>query len=80
MPPCQPAARRGAAFWLLLIGATVFLSLEPGLFLVVLAVSLAALALTWTVLLARLLLLDALSAHHTRTLPRSASSQDPAGR
>jgi hypothetical protein len=44
--------------------ATLFLSLEPGFFLVVLSLGLSALALTWILMLGRLLILDALARRH----------------
>jgi hypothetical protein len=62
MPPCRPIVRHSARFWVLLIGATIFQCLEPGLFLVVLALGLSALALVWIVLLAGMLLRDAFEA------------------
>ena len=60
MPAASPAIQRRASFWLLMIGTTIFLSIEPALFLVVLAVGLSALAVWWILLMARMLLLDAL--------------------
>jgi hypothetical protein len=67
MQPCRPARRR-PWFWLLVAGIVVFMSLEPSLFLVALALGLSVLALFWILLLARLLVLDAL-----RALPRALS-------
>jgi len=61
MPPCRPAVRHGVVFWLVLTGATLLMSLEPGLFLVVLALALSGVTLVWLVMLARLLLFDALA-------------------
>jgi hypothetical protein len=52
------ARRRGMRFWLLVLGLTVFLTLEPALFLVVLALGLSALTLTWILILVRFLILD----------------------
>ena len=56
----RPAGHRGGLFWSVVAGATIFLSLEPALFLVLLALALSAVAVTWMVLLLRLLILDAL--------------------
>jgi len=67
--------RRRAPFWLLLVGATIFLSLEPSLFLVVLALALSALTLTWIVLLARFLVFDALMGRAARTHEDTPPSQ-----
>jgi len=57
---------RGVSFWLLVAFTTVFISLEPGFFLVVLAVGLSALTITWIMMLARLLILDAWARRSTR--------------
>jgi hypothetical protein len=54
------ATRHRVSFWLLVIATTVFLSLEPALFLVVLALGLSAVTLWWIVLLAYMLVSDAL--------------------
>ncbi|MBI3784440.1 MAG: hypothetical protein HY270_13675 [Deltaproteobacteria bacterium] len=51
--------RRGPLFWVVVAVTTVFISLEPGFFLVVLAVGLSALTATWIMMLVRLLVLDA---------------------
>lgn len=55
----RPGGRRARFFWVLLITATVLLTLEPALFLVLLALALSAIAVTWIVLLARMLVLEA---------------------
>jgi hypothetical protein len=72
MQPCRPTTRprttrRGVWFWLLVIGATMFMTLEPSLFLVTVAVGLSLLALFWILLLAGLLVGDAV-AYATRHL------------
>ena len=51
--------RHGPWFWLVVVVTTVFISLEPSFFLVALAVGLSALTVTWIMMLARLLILDA---------------------
>jgi len=63
MTPCQSVehtrtGRRPRWFWLMVAVAAIFMSLEPSLFLVTLAL---ALALWWILLLARLLIGDALA-------------------
>ncbi len=60
----QPSPRRRTSFWLLVAGLAAFLSLEPGFFLVALAVALSLLTVTWIVMLIRVLLLDALGHGH----------------
>ena len=79
MQPCRPlaspraaSARRSVWFWLLVLGTAVFMSLEPSLFLVTLAVGLSLLALFWILLLARLLVSDAI-AYATQRLSSSSS-------
>jgi hypothetical protein len=84
MSPCRPAAlprsaRRRPWFWLLVAGIAVFMSLEPSLFLVTLALGLSALALFWMLLLARLLIADAVG-YATRRQARSSNRDDPATR
>ena len=82
MPHCPPAvpqrtARRRPWFWLLVAGTTVFMSLEPSLFLVTLAVGLSTLALFWILLLARLLVSDALTyatRYHSSMAKRDGSA------
>ena len=51
--------RRRRSFWLVLVGTTAFATVDPALFLVVAALALSGLALVWTVMLARALLLEA---------------------
>lgn len=51
--------RRRRSFWLVLLGTTTFLSIEPALFLVAVALTLSGLALVWTVMLLRALLVEA---------------------
>ena len=65
---------------MLLIGATVFLSFEPSLFLVVLALGLSALTLTWIVLLARFLLLDAFARRAAAPTNSSGHGANPLAR
>jgi len=82
MLPCRPIARspgsrRPRWFWLLVAGAAVFMSLEPSLFLVTLALGLSALALLWILLLARLLVSDAV-AYASRYLSGAADEDGPA--
>jgi hypothetical protein len=76
-PPAalQRSVRRRPWFWLLLAGTAVFMSLEPSLFLVALALGLSALALFWVLLLARLLLVDALG-YTARHFPNSTNRDD----
>ena len=82
--PASPSAtrlgppRRRPRFWLLVAAATVFMSLEPSLFLVTLALGLFALALFWVLLLARLLVSDAL-AYATRPHATAPDRNGPAG-
>ena len=76
MRPYRPARWR-PRFWLLVGGTAVFMILEPSLFLVTLALGLSALALFWVLLLARLLLSDAL-AYATRHLSSSSDRDRPA--
>jgi cell division protein FtsL len=54
----QLRARRSVSYWLLVLAATAFLSAEPALFLVLLALGHSALALVWIVMLARLLVIE----------------------
>lgn len=70
-------SRRGASFWMLVVVATIFMSLEPGLFLVTLALGLSLLAVVWIGLLARLLLLDAFGAP-PHAPPEPARLNEPA--
>ena len=58
MEPGTHSWRRRPSFWLIVAAATTMLSVEPALSLVLLAFGLSALALVWTVLLARLWLLE----------------------
>ena len=51
--------RRRPKFWLVVAGTTAFLTIEPALFLVLVAVGLSAVAVVWTVMLARALLAEA---------------------
>jgi hypothetical protein len=60
LAPCRRRVGRRSTYWTLVVGATVFLCLEPGLFLVVLALGLSGLALVWIALLVRLLIRDAI--------------------
>ncbi len=71
----MPRPRRRRSFWLVLIGTTACLTVDPALCLVVLAVGLSALALTWIVMLARLLLVDALLGEP----PPKRATSDPTG-
>jgi hypothetical protein len=59
----MPHRRRRRSFWLVLVGTTAFLTVDPALFLVVAALALSGLALLWTLMLARLLLVDAIGRH-----------------
>ena len=52
-------ARHRRSFWLLLVGATLFLTVEPALFLVVLALGLSALAVAGSVTLVNAVVVDA---------------------
>ncbi len=52
-------ARRGVSYWLVVLGATAFVSVEPALFLVLLTFALWALVLAWIVMLARMPVVDA---------------------
>jgi hypothetical protein len=52
--------RHRVSFWSLVIGTTLFLSLEPALFLVVLALGLSAVTVWWIILLIYMLVTDAL--------------------
>lgn len=69
MEPCRQAARHGTFFWCVVAGTTVFLTLEPGLFLVLLALALSGVALFWILLVVRFLVLEALVSSKLR-LPR----------
>jgi hypothetical protein len=51
--------RRRPSFWLVLAGTTVFLTINPALFLVVLALALSGVALVWAVMLVRGLIVEA---------------------
>ncbi len=53
MPP-----RRRRSFWLVLLGTTAFLTIDPGLFLVLLALALSGIAVVWTLMLGRALLVE----------------------
>ncbi len=78
MGPCRQVARRGGFFWFLVAGTTVFLTVEPALFLVLLALALSGLALFWILLVARFLVLDALSrGHGDREVEMLSSGNDP---
>ncbi|HXQ23179.1 MAG TPA: hypothetical protein VN812_15995 [Candidatus Acidoferrales bacterium] len=68
MEPCRQAARHGAFFWCVVAGTTVFLTLEPALFLVLLALALSGIALFWILLVVRFLALDALIPSKLRIL------------
>ena len=50
--------RRPRSFWVVLLGTTAFLTVEPALFLVVLTLFLSGVALVWMVMLARALFVD----------------------
>ena len=54
--------RRRHSFWFVLVGTTAFLTVDPALFLVVVALGLSGVALVWSVMLAKLLLVDAIGA------------------
>ena len=54
--------RRRALLWVLMCATTGLLTVDPALFLVLLALALAAVAVIWILLLARLLIGDALAA------------------
>ena len=60
MSPCRTQHPQRAARWLIGGVATLLFSLEPSLSLVLLSIGLAALAVTWIVMLASLLLRDCL--------------------
>lgn len=64
-PPCQRPPLRRRSYWALLVSATVFFSLEPGLSLVLLALGLSGVAATWIGMLAALLAKDALQRWRT---------------
>lgn len=68
MEPCRQVARRGGFFWCLVAGTTVFLTLEPALFLVLLALALSGIALFWILLVVRFLVLEALVPSKLRIL------------
>jgi hypothetical protein len=53
---------RHCSYWLVLLGTTLFATIDTGLFLVVLALGLSGTALVWTVMLAGALLAEALGA------------------
>ena len=53
MPP-----RRRRSFWFVLLGTTAFLTIDPALFLVLLALALSGIAVVWTLMLGRALLLE----------------------
>lgn len=57
--------RHRRSFWLVLVGTTAFLTIDPALFLVVVALALSGVALIWTVMLTRMLLVEALAAEPT---------------
>jgi hypothetical protein len=80
-PPAalQQSTRRRPWFWLLVAGIAVFISLEPSWFLVTVALGLSALALFWMLLLAWLLIADAVG-YATRRQARSSNRDDPATR
>ena len=56
--------RRRRSFWLVLVGTTALVTIDPALFLVVVALGLSGLAMLWTVMLMRALLLDAWAGEH----------------
>ncbi len=66
--------RRGVSYWLVVLGATAFLSVEPALFLVLLTFALWALALASIVMLAGMLVADARIA---RRRPCNETPTDP---
>ena len=73
MEPCRQVAPRRVFFWLLVAASTVFLTIEPALFLVGLALALSGVTLFWILLLVRFLVLDALSGHAGRQANTSDS-------
>ena len=82
MRPWRPATlqrrtRRPTWFWLLVAATTVFITLEPSLFLVTVAVGLSALTLFWILLLTRLLVGDTV-AYATRHFWNSVNRDHPA--
>jgi hypothetical protein len=66
----RPQRRR--SFWVVLVGTTVFLTIDPGLFLVVTALALSGIALVWTLMLGRALLEEAFTAEQADHAPQSA--------
>lgn len=58
--PCRIRGLRRSAYWLVVAAATVLFTLEPSFSLVLAALGLSALALTWIVMLVALLIQDAL--------------------
>lgn len=69
--------RHRPSFWLFLVVATAFLSLEPALFLVILALALSAVTLGSLVMLARALITDAFAGHTRRgPVPEPANEGD----
>jgi hypothetical protein len=64
--------RRRPSFWLVLLGTTAFLVLDPALFLVVVALALSGVALLWIVMLAHALIVGALDQHEPDESARRA--------
>ncbi|MGH3056343.1 MAG: hypothetical protein ACRDL7_15320 [Gaiellaceae bacterium] len=54
--------RRRRSFWFVLLGTTAFLTIDPALFLVVVALALSGVAVLWTLMLVRGLWAEAFSA------------------
>jgi len=54
--------RRRRSFWLVLVGTTAFLTIDPALFLVVVALGLSGLSAVWIVMLVRALLAEGFAA------------------
>lgn len=66
------AHRRRRSFWLVLLGTTAFLTIDPALFLVVVALGLSGVAVAWSVMLARALLGEAFATGQTDDGAQSA--------
>jgi hypothetical protein len=77
MKPGRPVARHGASFWILLAGMTLFLTVEPGLFLVVLALGLSGLAVAWIAMLTRMLVMDAMGVQHRTRRIADVNGNEP---
>ena len=69
MDACAVHLRRRLPFWTLVIALTAVITLEPALFLVGLSLALSAVTLTWIVMLAKLLLVDALARDPSASCP-----------